>query len=126
MNSVIVMIETPLAKPLHEVMAVGARLQESSLPFEQQPPEVRDQLAPRNSSTASIDNDAIRTRLADVARQEEKRRCLLKILQRPTPVWNPADHPELEGEGGAAAWVKELRREAEQAFEKRTRVRGRE
>jgi len=68
----------------------------------------------------------IRGRLADISRQEAKRRCLLEILGRPDPIWNPAQHPELDAEGGAAAWVKKIRREAERAFEKRTQSRDRE
>jgi hypothetical protein len=63
----------------------------------------------------------IRLRLSDVSRQEANRRCLLEALARPGPVWDPARHPELEGEGGCAAWVKQLRREAEEAFDRRTR-----
>jgi hypothetical protein len=67
----------------------------------------------------------VRFRLADVARQKIKRRHLLEVLQNPTPAWNPSDHPELEIEGGAQAWVKKLRAEAEQGFEKRTRAKKR-
>ena len=70
----------------------------------------------------AVQDDAIRARLVDFARQEGKRGQLLKILQRPTPPWNPSDHPELEGECGAVAWVRKLRREAERGFEKRTRT----
>jgi len=69
-----------------------------------------------------VQHDAIRGRLDDFARQEEKRRHLLNILKRTTSPWNPLDHPELGAEGGAATWVKKLRREAEQSFEKRTRA----
>jgi hypothetical protein len=67
-----------------------------------------------------------RARLADTSRQEAKRRRLLEILGRPDPIWNPAQHPELDAEGGAAAWVKKIRREAERASVKRTRTRDRE
>lgn len=67
-----------------------------------------------------------RARLADTSRQEAKRRCLLEILGRPDPIWNPAQHPELDAEGGAAAWVKRIRREAERASAKRTHTRNRE
>ena len=69
-----------------------------------------------------LQDNCVRSRLADVARQEGKRRHLLKVLERPNPPWNPPDHPELDVEGGAAGWVKKLRREAEQAFRKRTRT----
>ena len=65
---------------------------------------------------------SIQARLADVARQEEKRRRLLEFLQRPTPAWDPLDHPEIEAAGGAAAWVRKMRDEAERAFQKRTRT----
>jgi len=68
----------------------------------------------------------IRARLADISRQEAKRRCLLEILGRPDPIWNPAQHPEFDAEGGAAAWVKKIRREADRATEKRTQTRDRE
>ncbi len=64
-----------------------------------------------------------RDRLSDFARQEAKRRHLLEVMSSPSPIWNPADHPELEEEGGAAGWVKKLRRQAERALEKRTRSR---
>ena len=67
-----------------------------------------------------------RARLTDSTRQEAKRRCLLEILGRPDPIWNPAQHPELDAEGGAAAWVKRIRREAERASAKRTQTRHRE
>lgn len=67
-----------------------------------------------------------RARLADISRQEAKRRYLLEILGRPDPLWNPAQHPELDAEGGAAAWVKKIRREAERASVKRTQTRDRE
>jgi len=69
--------------------------------------------------------DGFQDRLRDPIRQEEKRRRLLNLLQRPTPPWNPADHPEIEEAGGAAAWVKQMRREAEKGFEKRTRPKRR-
>jgi hypothetical protein len=69
-----------------------------------------------------VQHDAIRARLADVARQEEKRRQLLNILKRTTSPWNPSDHPELDAEHGAAGWVKKLRSEWEKRFQKRTRA----
>jgi hypothetical protein len=65
----------------------------------------------------------VRLRLADVSRQEAKRHRLLELLARPEPLWDPVRHPELDIEGGAAAWVKKLRHEAEEAFEKHTRGR---
>ncbi len=56
-----------------------------------------------------------RARLTDTSRQEAKRWRLLEILERPDPIWNPAQHPELDAEGGAAAWVEKIRREEERA-----------
>lgn len=73
-----------------------------------------------------LHEDSVRSRLADVARQEEKRRHLLRVLERPTPPWNPSDHPELEAEGGAAAWVKKLRHEAEAASRRHTKAKNQE
>lgn len=63
----------------------------------------------------------VRLRLADPVRQEAKRRRLLEVLSRPGPLWDPTRHPELMGEGGSAAWVRQIRREAEKASERRTR-----
>jgi hypothetical protein len=48
--------------------------------------------------------------LAEVAGREVRRCRLLKLLERPEPLWNPADHPEIEQAGGAATWVRSLRR----------------
>jgi hypothetical protein len=61
-------------------------------------------------------------RAEELVRQETKRCRLLEILGRPAPIWNSGDHPEIEAQGGSAAWVKRMRREAEEAFEKRTRT----
>lgn len=66
------------------------------------------------------DLNPVRTRLADVSRQDAKRRRLLEFLRRPTPAWHPNDHPDIDAAGGAAAWVRKLRDEWEQAFLKRT------
>ena len=70
---------------------------------------------------ASDPDDAIRARLADVDRQEEKRRRLQAFLDRKTPAWDPADHPDIDAAGGAAAWVKKMRREADRASLRRSR-----
>jgi len=70
--------------------------------------------------SASDPDDAIRARLANVDRQEEKRRRLQTFLERETPAWNPDDHPEIDAAGGAAAWVRKLRSEAEEGFRRRT------
>ncbi len=63
-------------------------------------------------------DNSIRTRLADTVRQEEKRHRLAEFLSRTTPAWNPDDHPEIEETGGAAEWVRQSRREAEQRFQR--------
>lgn len=63
--------------------------------------------------------------LAEVAEREVRRRRLLKLLERPERLWNAADHPEIDKAGGAAAWVKKLRQEAEKGFLKRTRAKKR-
>jgi len=67
------------------------------------------------------DKFTVQARLADVARQEEKRRRLQAFLERETPAWNPDDHPEIDAAGGAAAWVKKMRREADRASLRRSR-----
>lgn len=51
----------------------------------------------------------------------QRRRRLLEALSRVTPAWNPADHPDIEKAGSAAAWVRKLRREADKASRERTR-----
>jgi uncharacterized protein YfaQ (DUF2300 family) len=61
----------------------------------------------------------VRVRLADAARQEEKRRRLQAFLASETPAWNPDDHPDIDAAGGAAAWVRKLRDEWEEGFKKR-------
>jgi hypothetical protein len=55
--------------------------------------------------------------LADVARQEVKRRKLLAILDHPGPIWKSSDHPELKD--GSAAWVSRMRKEDEAIRSKR-------
>ena len=60
-------------------------------------------------------------RLSEVAAREVRRRRLLEILNRDAPVWDPADHPDIEEAGGAAAWVRKLRHEAEKASRRRMR-----
>jgi hypothetical protein len=51
----------------------------------------------QGNASSSFQDDAIRARLADVDRQEEKSRRLQAFLDRETPAWDPADHPELDG-----------------------------
>jgi hypothetical protein len=100
--------------PLGEVIAVAAR------PTELQGPENTELIFTSGETHWSADV-AVRLRLADATRQEANRRRLLEALATPGPLWDPARHPELEGEGGSAAWVEKLRGESEQSFEKRTR-----
>ena len=52
--------------------------------------------------------------LAELARREIKRRRLLEIFKRQSPIWKDADHPELKA--GAVKWVRKLRGETEQRF----------
>jgi hypothetical protein len=59
--------------------------------------------------------------LSEVAAREVRRRRLLAILNRDAPAWDPADHPDIEEAGGAAAWVRKLRREADKASRHRLR-----
>lgn len=63
----------------------------------------------------------VRLRLADPVRQEANRRRLLDALAKPGPLWDPARHPELEGEGGSAEWVRRIRLDADKASERRRR-----
>jgi hypothetical protein len=73
-----------------------------------------------------IGDEVIRARLADVVRQAEKRRRLSAFLEKETPAWNPDDHPDIDAAGGAAAWVRKLRSEAEMGLERHTRNRAKE
>jgi len=59
--------------------------------------------------------------LSEEAAREARHRRLLEFLSREAPAWNPADHPDIEEAGGAAAWVRELRREADKASRRRIR-----
>jgi Arc/MetJ-type ribon-helix-helix transcriptional regulator len=63
--------------------------------------------------------------LAEVAQREVRRRGLLKLLEKPGPFWKPEDHPEIDEAGGAYEWVKNMRRESERGFLKRTRAKKR-
>ncbi|MGD0459977.1 MAG: hypothetical protein ABSC21_19780 [Terriglobia bacterium] len=60
--------------------------------------------------------------LSEVAAREVRRRRLLEILNRDAPLWDPADHPDIDEAGGAAAWVRKLRHEAEKASRRRMRT----
>jgi len=59
--------------------------------------------------------------LSQAALREARRRRLLETLKREGPAWDPADHPDIEEAGGAAAWVRKLRREADKASRQRLR-----
>ena len=49
--------------------------------------------------------------LLETARQEVKRRKLLRFLKSDEPAWKEEDHPELAG--GADNWVRKLRKQSE-------------
>jgi hypothetical protein len=49
--------------------------------------------------------------LLETARQEVQRRKLLRFLESEQPAWKAQDHPELAG--GAAMYVRQLRRQSE-------------
>ena len=57
--------------------------------------------------------------LVETAREAVRRKKLLRFLESDTPAWKDADHSELAH--GAAAWVRELRRESETKRRKRPR-----
>jgi hypothetical protein len=59
--------------------------------------------------------------LSKLAAREVRQRRLLEILSRNAPAWDPADHPEIEEAGGAAAWVRKMRLEADKASMRRIR-----
>jgi hypothetical protein len=52
--------------------------------------------------------------LTQVAAREVKRLRMIKALEMATGSWKDEDHPELKH--GSAAWVRKLRREAEDRF----------
>lgn len=56
--------------------------------------------------------------LAGAAEKELLRLRQIKALEAATGAWKDKDHPELKQ--GAAKWVKKLRREYDQRFEKRS------
>jgi len=62
--------------------------------------------------------------LAEVAEREVKRRRLIEFLSRDKPAWDPADHPEIDAAGGAAAWVRKMRKEAGKASRRRAGIKG--
>jgi hypothetical protein len=64
--------------------------------------------------------------LLETARQEVKRRKLLRFLSSDEPAWKEEDHPELAA--GAGNWVRELRKQSERrvgkAAKSQKRLRG--
>jgi hypothetical protein len=63
--------------------------------------EIDDLVGPRGRSAF----------LLETARQEVQRRKLLRFLESERPAWRAQDHPELDG--GAAVYVRQLRRQSE-------------
>ena len=57
--------------------------------------------------------------LTQAAEKELMRLRQIKALESAAGSWKDKDHPELKG--GAAQWVKKLRKEYDQRFEKVTR-----
>jgi len=57
--------------------------------------------------------------LTQAAEKELVRLRQIKALESAAGSWKDEDHPELKG--GAAKWVKKLRQEYDQRFEKMTR-----
>ena len=113
-------VETRWAKSLDQVMTVASRLLQTELGTDS---GISEALSPLMSETAcfgSVTNEAIRARLNDSSRQAEKRQRLKEFLDRNTPAWNPADHPDIDAAGGAEAWVSRLRDEAELSYNRRT------
>jgi hypothetical protein len=58
--------------------------------------------------------------LVETAREAVRRKKLLQFLESGAPAWEDAAHPDL-AQGGAAAWVRGLRRESEGRQEKKRR-----
>lgn len=50
--------------------------------------------------------------LLETAREEVRRRKLLRFLEADEPAWREEDHPELKQ--GSASWVRKLRSESEE------------
>ena len=55
--------------------------------------------------------------LVETAREEVRRRKLLRFLEKDSPAWREGEHPELAK--GAAKWVRKLRQENESRKGKR-------
>jgi hypothetical protein len=57
--------------------------------------------------------------MVETAREEVRRRKLLRFLGEDSPSWREEDHPELEK--GSAHWVRTLRRESDSRRGKRAK-----
>jgi Arc/MetJ-type ribon-helix-helix transcriptional regulator len=57
--------------------------------------------------------------LKQAAWEEVKRQRLLRLLEKPEPIWKAEDHPELKD--GAGAWVGKMRAEDERLDRRRNR-----
>jgi hypothetical protein len=57
--------------------------------------------------------------LLETARQEVRRRKLLRFLESKQAAWQDQDHPEMNGD--SPEWVRQLRRESEGRLEKKPR-----
>jgi hypothetical protein len=60
-------------------------------------------------------------KLTKAQNDSQRRRRLVEALNRVSPAWDPADHPDIEEAGGAAAWVRKMRLEADKASMRRIR-----
>ncbi|MGB8834836.1 MAG: hypothetical protein WCC95_21970 [Candidatus Sulfotelmatobacter sp.] len=61
--------------------------------------------------------------LLETARQEVRRRKLLRFLESETPAWRGERHPEMAND--AAAWVRALRKQSDTSSSKKSRRRSR-
>ena len=55
------------------------------------------------------------TFLVELARREVKRQKMLRLLNQPSPIWNPDEHPEIDDAG---EWVRTMRAEWDARVEK--------
>jgi hypothetical protein len=57
--------------------------------------------------------------LTDLAAREVKRLRLLRVLERPDPDWQAANHPELK-DGAATTWIRKRRQQDEARYRRRS------
>jgi hypothetical protein len=55
------------------------------------------------------------TFLVELAKREVKRQKMLRLLNQPSPIWNPDEHPEIDDAG---EWVRTMRAEWDARVEK--------